>query len=278
MDIKFNVTRGQRFMLLVCVSVLGMIIGAVAVAIVSGSQLTTPRVRIAAVLQDIFIFLAPALVTSVLVTRRPADLLGLHRVRLYYVLLGLVTLVSAIPALNMVIAFNESIQLPEVFETAEQEAAHTIGLLMGEAGSIGGLITSIMIVGLLAPLCEELFFRGCLQRLLSTSGMNVHYAIWISAFIFSVAHMQMAGLVPRMLLGAFFGYMLYWSGSVWTAVAAHALNNVLATVSSWLSMQGDEAVLETVGADSYLIAGISAVVCALLLTMCYRRRPERIEA
>lgn len=41
-------------------------------------------------------------------------------------------------------------------------------------------------------------------------------------------HGQMVGFIPRTLLGAFFGYAMTWTGSLWTAIACHALNNALA--------------------------------------------------
>ena len=101
--------------------------------------------------------------------------------------------------------------------------------LMG-TDTIGSIIMSILIIGLLAGFSEN-FFRGALQRLLSTAGRNIHVAVWLTAFIFSAVHMQFYGFVPRMLLGAMFGYMAVWSGSLWIAVIAHATNNSLVVIA-----------------------------------------------
>jgi len=46
--------------------------------------------------------------------------------------------------------------------------------------------------------------------------------------------MQFFGFLPRMMLGAGFGYFVYYSGSIWTSVWAHFLNNGTAVVLTYL--------------------------------------------
>lgn len=272
--LTFNVKRSQRIALFICVSVLCLVVGAVLVAIVTGSDPNAARVRISAVIQDIVIFMIPAVGTAVMVTRRPAELLDLNRPKAGLTIAGIVALVCSIPAMNALIAWNASLKLPEAFQAAESQAAETIAMLMGH-GSVSGLIAGLLIVGILAPLCEELYFRGCLQRILSTSGVNIHAAVWVSAIIFSAVHMQMAGFVPRLLLGAFFGYMMLWSGSVWTSVAAHAFNNIVAAISEWATMRGSDTGIDNVGQNSALLTTVSIILTAGVIFSAYRMRVNR---
>lgn len=274
-NIKFNVPRGQRLMLMLCVMVICLVAGAVLIALISGSEPTSPRVRIAAVVQDIVVFMLPALITAVVVTRRPADFLCLRRPDMAVTLWGLAALILAIPAMNMIIAWNESWPMPSYFSEAEAEAAKTVGLLIG-SGTAGGLVVTILIIGIMAPLCEELFFRGCLQRMLSTGGCGVHLAVWGTAVIFSAVHFEMAGLVPRILLGALFGYIMVWSGSVWGAVAAHSLNNILAGITEWMALRGDHTLLDEIGRTSWPLAAASALLTAIVLIMCWRARKKAV--
>ncbi|MDE5921710.1 MAG: CPBP family intramembrane metalloprotease, partial [Paramuribaculum sp.] len=130
--------------------------------------------------------------------------------------------------------------LEELMRNAEANAMAVTQQLIGP-DSIGSIVMSILIIGLLAGFSEEIFFRGGLQRLLSTAGMNIHVAVWLTAFIFSAVHMQFYGFVPRMLLGAMFGYMAVWSGSLWIAVIAHVTNNSLVVIA--------QAVADSGGAD-----------------------------
>ncbi len=74
-NLQFNVGVSKRFMLFICASVICMILGSVIVQIILHGGMTTPRVRIATVFQDITFFILPAIVTAVIVCRQPADFL-----------------------------------------------------------------------------------------------------------------------------------------------------------------------------------------------------------
>jgi membrane protease YdiL (CAAX protease family) len=106
-------------------------------------------------------------------------------------------------------------------------------------GSFNLLLLNILMLAIIPALGEELIFRGCLQKILCRWTGNYHLAIWISAIIFSSIHFQFYGFFPRMFLGAFFGYLLVWSGSIWLPILAHFLNNAMATVGAYfLQLEG----------------------------------------
>ena len=80
-------------------------------------------------------------------------------------------------------------------------------------------------IGVLPAIGEEVLFRGVLQRKLTEHWVNPHLAIWVAAALFSAIHVQFYGFLPRLLLGALFGYLYYWSGSLLIAIFAHFVNN-----------------------------------------------------
>lgn len=92
------------------------------------------------------------------------------------------------------------------------------------------LLANLLVVAVIAALTEELFFRGALQRILGKALSNPHAIIWTAAALFSAFHMQFYGFLPRMILGAYFGYLLLWSRSIWLPVFAHFINNATAVV------------------------------------------------
>ena len=103
---------------------------------------------------------------------------------------------------------------------------------------------------LLAMICyEEFFFRGALMGIMRRGRANIHVVIWTVAIIFSAIHFQFFGFVPRMLLGAWFGYLLVWTRSLWVPVIAHALNNGAVTVFQWMDSNHyvDGSALEQLG-------------------------------
>jgi hypothetical protein len=94
--------------------------------------------------------------------------------------------------------------------------------------------------------------------------MNVKFAIWITAIVFSAIHMQFYGFLPRMLLGAFFGYLLFWSENLWLPIAAHFTNNAVAIVFYYLKYNGYKLPdIDTVGTGNTLWLGLISAAFAI---------------
>lgn len=227
---KLSLTFSKRLWLLAMLFLLGLCLAGGITAVVSAIIVNnaTAAARIGAVAQTLLAFIMPAVAAAMLSTRLPARLLRIDRApRLDSLLLSLVVTVVAIPAINAVNELFAGLPWPDQVLAAEVAAEAAVELLTGPH-TAANLAVSIMIIGVLTGLGEELFFRGALQRLLQSRPMPPHAAIWIAAALFSLIHAQPVGFVPRMILGAMFGYMATWTASTWTAVAAHALNNSLA--------------------------------------------------
>lgn len=80
-------------------------------------------------------------------------------------------------------------------------------------------------VTLAAPLCEEYFFRGVLLRGSLHSGTRASFALFSTAVVFSVFHLDPVGFAARLQLGLLFGWLYWKTGSLWPAILAHAANN-----------------------------------------------------
>jgi membrane protease YdiL (CAAX protease family) len=86
-------------------------------------------------------------------------------------------------------------------------------------------------VALIAPLIEELLFRGFLQKSLAKK-MPVWAAIAISALIFGAVHMDLYAMPPLVVMGAIFGVIYHLTGSLRVTIILHALNNAAALAFS----------------------------------------------
>ena len=111
--------------------------------------------------------------------------------------------------------------------------------------------------------------------------ITIHIAIWITAFIFSAVHMQFYGFVPRMLLGALFGYMFVWTGSLWVPVLMHFVNNGIAVVVNYLiDNQGlasdSKNWADTIGAGSTWWLGVLSLIVAVVLVITFPGRQEYV--
>lgn len=86
---------------------------------------------------------------------------------------------------------------------------------------VAGFIT----VCILAPIIEEILFRGILLRGLLQNGTSPILAISLSAVLFGMAHLNPWQFLGAGLLGAVFGFIYYRTQSLWLCMLLHALNN-----------------------------------------------------
>jgi membrane protease YdiL (CAAX protease family) len=191
--------------------------------------------RFAQAVSAICMFLAPALLVALLCSNEPAEYLFIKQFpdtkTALLTFAGVLLLSPAITlsgVLNKVILDN-CIELPLFLQHLEEEAEKFVALLLSDTGIIA-LLLNLFVIAFLAALTEEFFFRGILLRIIGRWIKNHHVVIWSVALIFSVIHMQFYGLIPRMLLGAYLGYLLYWSKNIWVPVVAHFCNNAMSVI------------------------------------------------
>ncbi|HMR19324.1 MAG TPA: CPBP family intramembrane metalloprotease, partial [Sphingobacterium sp.] len=82
---------------------------------------------------------------------------------------------------------------------------------------------------------------------------NHHLAIWITAVVFSAIHFQFYGFFPRLLLGAFFGYMMAWTQNIWVPVVAHFINNASVTLLAFYFTKQGKTYADLQTYESYSI-------------------------
>lgn len=233
------------------------------------------------VAQNVVGFIGAAVAAAWIISRKPARFLGLSSKVKWQPFAGVIIVYAiGIPFLNNLVYFNEQMTLPDAFSGIEakmramEDAAAGVTEIILSSSSIGSLITGVLFIGILTGFSEELFFRGALQRSLRAYPPMRQWSIWLAAMIFSAVHLQFFGFFPRLLLGAFFGYLLYTTGSIWPGVFAHALNNSLVVVIEWIrrrsgiEMQGAEKWGVTPGEFPWLgLASLCGVI--LFFYFCY---------
>jgi uncharacterized protein len=141
---------------------------------------------------------------------------------------------SAIIEWNQHIHFPDFLASFEEWARAKEDQLAELTKMLTRFQSFSEFALAFLIVAVFAGICEEFLFRGIIQTELLKGTKNIHVAIWISAFFFSAIHAQFFGFVPRMLLGALFGYLYYWSGNLWVPMFAHFVNNGFAVCMIYL--------------------------------------------
>ena len=139
-----------------------------------------------------------------------------------------------------------------------------------------GVWSGVLRVVIIAPVVEELIFRGVLQRIFTEWTKNIHWGILIAAILFSGMHMQFYGFVPRLILGVLFGYLFYWSRSIWVPITAHFVNNTAAVLVYYFYPDSKSEEIENFGATegTYVFLFVSAIIVGYLLWRFYKEEKK----
>ena len=239
-------------------------------------------------LQTISLFLLPSLMLAYLCAKAPFSWLQLDKKADWKVFLWAVgIMLVALPAINMLAQWNQQMVLPdclsgveEWMKSKEAEAEWLTKQFMS-ATTVSALLVNLFLMAVLPAVSEEITFRGVLQRLLTApnglsplaSRLSPHLAIWLTAIIFSAVHMQFYGFVPRMLMGALFGYMLVWTGSLWVPMLMHFVNNGMAVLLYFIASRAgwDMEQVDTIGTGNTLWIGIASLVLTIVGIYAFRR-------
>ena len=142
------------------------------------------------------------------------------------------------------IEWNANIKLPgfmsgfENWATDLEESMADITKYLTNFDSTGYFILTLRIIAVIPGVGEEILFRGYLQNIFRKMIKNDHVAIWLAAILFSAIHFQFYGFVPRMLLGALFGYLYLWTGNLLIPIIAHFLNNSISLLALFVYQKG----------------------------------------
>lgn len=191
---------------------------------------------------------------------------------------GITFMISISPLVewNMNIKFPEYLKGFETWARESEDRTAKLTELMTTFGSTGDMLIGVFVIALLPAIGEELVFRGMFQNELMRASGNIHLAIWISGIIFSTIHFQFYGFVPRLLLGALFGYLYHWSGNLLIPMFAHFFNNAFGVIMIYLYQHK----ITDLNVEDNTAAPISYVLLNLALTIgllyYFRKHYQRI--
>lgn len=208
------------------------------VALVSMQNLdwTQPKIlglmKLIQAISSLLMFLLPAILFGLIVFRkRPMRYLGLQKAanpRMYG--LAILVIIIAFPAVFWLGEFNEALPLPQWMTKMESQMAEQMQAFL-KAKSALDVVNNVVLMAVLPAICEELCFRGALQRIIINICRNPWTGIIVTSIIFSALHFQFQGFLPRMFLGILLGALYWYSGSLWTSIIAHFVNNAAQVIA-----------------------------------------------
>jgi len=236
-------------------------------------------IRILQLVSTFFIFFIPALVTAMILSRKPFRFLGFN---MYFsfrqtgivilIMLVALPLVGALSELNKIVPVPASWEatfhkLEETYEKQVKVLAHITGW--------GEYIISMIIMALAPAIFEETLFRGGLQNILQKLTRNPWISIGFTSIIFSLIHFSYYGFLPRVALGVILGLIFYYSQSIWLSIFAHFFNNaIVVTEMFYLSRKG-KPVEEAMNDTFPIWWGILAMAALMVFFRVFRKFAEK---
>lgn len=135
-----------------------------------------------------------------------------------YILLGYITFLAINISIKLIQLFFD-IELPGFGEQVNKIDLFGTGTF--------NLIISIFTLTILAPIVEEIFFRGFIQEQLQKI-TSAKFAIIIQALIFAFAHLEFKVIIPLTIIGAIMGIVYHKTNSIYPTIIFHSINNSLA--------------------------------------------------
>lgn len=168
----------------------------------------------------------PAFWLARLHSSRPSALLRLRRPDWRAVVLGVVGLFVLMPLVQWLGVVNESLPLPELLRELERSQMELIEQVLR---SRQGFVFNVFMLAVIPALCEELLFRGYVQRQAERS-LTVVGGILFSGIVFGLYHLRLTQILPLSVLGIYLAYVAWRTGSLWVPIVVHFANNAFAVL------------------------------------------------
>lgn len=136
-------------------------------------------------------------------------------------LIGAVLFIVAQPTILFLGWLNSFVPVPDVMAEMQETMAEMITTFLK---SDNALLLGVLHIGIVPAICEEIMYRGYIQRALEKS-WGITAAILVSGALFGAYHLQISNIIPLATLGIFLAYLTYVSDSLIPAMVAHFVNN-----------------------------------------------------
>ena len=138
-------------------------------------------------------------------------------------------------------------------------------------------VFGIISIAIMAPLVEELLFRGAIQGYMLRKGIKPLHAILIASAIFGIVHMNPIQIPFAFAIGMIFGWLYYRTGSVVPGIIGHFINNSIACLqmATLTEEEFNTKTIEWLGAGpTYALFAISLAVMIGMFLYLKKRLPE----
>lgn len=217
-------------------------------------------------------FILSVIIVIQLMKRKFIEFTGLNKQPLWkWFGISLLFFFCMLPSLEWLVEWNRGWSLPAELEEQMRlfhENNMKIYDIMLHYNTGIDLWINLVVVAVMPAISEELLFRGLILRIFRSMFGNIHAAIWMTAIVFAGIHLQAYNIVPMIMMAAIFGYVYYFTGSLWVPILLHFLNNASYILMKRYDVASDSAAIEPIYVLAFLAAGI------LLFAFLHKRSPK----
>lgn len=130
----------------------------------------------------------------------------------------------------------------------------------------------IISIVVMAPLVEELLFRGAIQGHLMRKWKMPYLGIVVSSLIFGVVHGNPAQIPFAFVVGMALGWMYYLTGSIVPGILMHFINNGSSVLLYSLSGNPDATMISSLGENGALALAVAGIVLTVVCIFIIRKK------
>ena len=205
-------------------------------------------------------------------THRPLAFLRVRRLDTSFMVPALAALIALLPVVQWLGAVNGALPLPEAIREFEASQMELIRQVLHVDANIA---FHLVVLALTPAFCEELLFRGYVQRQ-AERGLGAVGGILFSGIVFALYHLRFSQVLPLAALGVFMAYLVWRTGSIWPAIAVHFANNAVAVaMGAWIARHPEHEItdIEHISMPWYLV--VPGACLFVLFVLAIERRAQR---
>jgi len=176
---------------------------------------------------QIFVFAVPCAIYLIVKRKHIRELLPLRRLGWRNVLMIIVMTLAMIPMISLVGTITQLV-FPDIIGEFAENVLYQ-----------GGFLILMLIFAFVAPVFEEVAFRGI--GFAGFRHINIRKAAIINGLVFGFLHMNMNQFSYAFLVGIILCYLMYYTKSIWAPILSHFVVNFFAAMMTFiLSMTNQE--------------------------------------
>lgn len=232
-------------------------------------------VKVIQCIQAVVGFLLPAIITAIMLNRRPMKLLGFSA-RINWIQIGLVfaIMLAGIFASGFFSYVNDHLPVSnswkQQFDEMESDYNGMVQAILS-LNSVSDYLVALIVMAFLPALCEETLFRGGLQNYMTRWTRKPWLSIIVVSILFSALHFSFYGFLSRLFLGIMLGVLYEYSGRLWLNIIAHFFNNAIAVTAIYILKLQGKPIEQAIADKSSTWVGVFALPVLIALIIVFRK-------